>query len=64
MPVIALACGIIYIVFEMLGFRGKFQPFGEERQLSEIWWHFPNIVALLVVLFMFWPCRFDLWDDI
>jgi hypothetical protein len=64
MPVFALLGGFIYFAYELLGFRGKFQPLGEERRLSEIWWHFPIIVTALLVLFLFWPCRFDRWDDI
>jgi hypothetical protein len=60
----ALGGGLILFVSELLGFKGKYQPLGEERQLSEIWWHFPIIVAVLWLLFMFWPWRFDRWDDI
>jgi hypothetical protein len=64
MPVFALGARLILFPGELLGFRGKFQPLGEQRQLSEIWWHFPIIVIVLFVLFMFWPRRFDRWDDI
>jgi hypothetical protein len=64
MPVLALGGGLIFFVSELLGFRGKYQPLGEERQPSDIWWHFPIIVAVLLLAFMFWPWRFDRWDDI
>jgi type VI protein secretion system component VasF len=64
MPVMAFGCALIMFVAELLGFRGKYQPMGTERQLNDIWWHFPSIVAVLLLLFMFWPCRFDRWDDI
>ena len=64
MSVRALGVGVIYFLFELLGFRGKFQPLAEERPIGEIWWHFPIIVAVLYVVLIFWPCRFDRWDDI
>lgn len=33
------------------GYRGKFAPWGDPKALSDIWWHFPLILATTLVVF-------------
>jgi hypothetical protein len=61
---LALAFAMILFLFQWAGYQGKFQPLGEPRPLSEIWWHFPAMAGAFFVLMMAWPWRIDFYDDI
>ena len=60
----ALVGDSMMFLAQWAGFRGKFQPIGEARDLSEIWWHLPAFVFGLATALMLWPWRIDPWDDI
>lgn len=48
---VPVGLSVLCFLFDWGGFRGKFIPWGDPRTLSEIWWHFPVIVAVLTAGF-------------
>jgi len=44
-------------VIEWAGWRGTFAIWGDQRPLSEIWWHFPIVAAFVFLSVLFWPFR-------
>jgi hypothetical protein len=63
MFIFAVVFGVMIFLTDWAGFRGKFGPFGPPRELKEIWWHLPFWVVALFLIFLFWPWRIDIWDD-
>ena len=63
-PVLALLAGSLLFLFDWAGYRGKFQPLGEHREIGEIWWHLPAYIVGFALAMMLWPWRIDFWDDI
>lgn len=46
----SIISGVLLFLMEWAGWRGRFAVWGDPRPLNEIWWHLPELVALVFVV--------------
>lgn len=47
---VALGCASFLFLCDWAGYREKPAPWGDPKSLSEIWWHFPLILAAALIV--------------